>query len=127
MGTEIELRFRISPVVRARLVAAEETSLGVLGPVSVRSLRGTYFDLPDHALGRQGIGIRVRAEGAERTLTVKTGRDAAATLGKRREWNLSQEGDRPDLARLLPPGWQRPAPASLPEAPEPRSTPALSQ
>lgn len=100
MGTEIELRFRVGPEVWRRLTETTTTGAGTLGAPTTRDLDSTYFDLPDHALGRQGIGVRVRADGADRVLTIKRGAGDAARLGARREWNLPQIGDTPDLARL---------------------------
>ncbi|MEX2647641.1 MAG: CHAD domain-containing protein [Alphaproteobacteria bacterium] len=100
MATELELRFRIDAGVLARLADASTVPGWRLGPSVTHVLDSTYFDLQDRSLGRCGIGVRIRADGVARTLTVKIGSDANATLGARREWNLRTAGDVPDLRKL---------------------------
>lgn len=100
MATELELRFRIDADVLARLADASTLTGWRLGPPTAHVLDSTYFDLDDLSLGRRGIGVRIRAEGETRTLTVKIGSDVNATLGARREWNLPTTSDEPDLRRL---------------------------
>lgn len=100
MGWEVELEFRSSPAVWARLAEASATSAGTLGPAVTRHLDSTYFDTADGALARHGIVARVRAEGDRRPFTIKTAAEARDGPSVRHEWNFETMGDRPDVALI---------------------------
>ncbi|MBS5012893.1 MAG: CYTH domain-containing protein, partial [Haemophilus parainfluenzae] len=52
-------------------------------------LGNTYFDYPDHFLAKQKMGLRVRQENNDFTLTLKTDGKVVGGLHSRPEYNLS--------------------------------------
>lgn len=52
-------------------------------------LGNTYFDYPDHFLAKQKMGLRVRRENNDFTLTLKTDGKVVGGLHSRPEYNLS--------------------------------------
>ena len=52
-------------------------------------LGNTYFDYPDHFLAKQKMGLRIRQENNDFTLTLKTDGKVVGGLHSRPEYNLS--------------------------------------
>ena len=52
-------------------------------------LGNTYFDYPDHFLAKQKMGLRIRQENNDFTLTLKTDGKVIGGLHRRPEYNLS--------------------------------------
>ena len=52
-------------------------------------LSNTYYDYPDHFLAKQKMGLRIRQEDQELTLTLKTNGEVVGGLHSRPEYNLT--------------------------------------
>ncbi len=94
---EIELKLELTPGDAARLLEHPAVRRSASGPPQVENLLSVYFDTPDHALARAGIGVRLRRSGGAQVQTVKSGEDAAAGLFERGEVEVAMSGDHPDL------------------------------
>jgi inorganic triphosphatase YgiF len=70
------------------------------GRARTESLRSVYWDTPDLALHRRGIGLRLRDAARGRVQTVKGPVDASAGLFERREDEAPVAGSEPDLAAV---------------------------
>ncbi|SFC06072.1 CHAD domain-containing protein [Tropicimonas isoalkanivorans] len=99
--TEIELKFLLdeerAKSLRRNLKALPLNETGV----SSRTLRGIYYDTPDHALKQAGIALRVRREGRRWVQTVKAGGTITGGLMRTREVECAAPGGRLDLS-LIP-------------------------
>ncbi|CAN5914798.1 hypothetical protein BH11PSE13_BH11PSE13_45040 [soil metagenome] len=100
---EVELKLLLSPAD----VGAFRTAVSArLNPEHVRPrlarLHTTYFDTQDLYLRRQGLELRIRAQGGRWTQTVKTIEPAGAGVGlcDRGEWEVPVDSAEPDLAVL---------------------------
>ena len=100
---EVELKLLLSPSD----IGAFRTAVSVrLHPENLRPrlarLHTTYFDTPDLYLRRQGLELRMRAQGGRWTETVKTIELADGGLGlrDRGEWEVPVDSAEPDLAAL---------------------------
>ena len=64
-------------------------------------LSNTYYDYPDHFLAKQKMGLRIRQEDQELTLTLKTNGEVVGGLHSRPEYNLPlTEKETPTNAQL---------------------------
>lgn len=64
-------------------------------------LSNTYYDYPDHFLAKQKMGLRIRQEDQELTLTLKTNGEVVGGLHSRPEYNLQLiEKETPTNAQL---------------------------
>ena len=64
-------------------------------------LSNTYYDYPDHFLAKQKMGLRIRQEDQELTLTLKTNGEVVGGLHSRPEYNLPLiEKETPTNAQL---------------------------
>ena len=95
MGSEIELKFQVSPRDMKKLSAAR--SLRPIGATTreVEKLLSVYFDTGDRRLRRKGISLRVRHNGDGRVQTIKTQKSSIPF--SRGQWEHKIDGDRPDL------------------------------
>ena len=65
-------------------------------------LSNTYYDYPDHFLAKQKMGLRIRQEDQELTLTLKTNGEVVGGLHSRPEYNLPlTEKETPTNAQLI--------------------------
>ncbi|MFZ7165513.1 inorganic triphosphatase [Avibacterium avium] len=74
-------------------------------------LGNTYYDTADKFFAQHQMGLRVRKENQQFTLTLKTKGEALGGLHIRPEYNLAQQNETPDLAQLvenydLDPSWK---------------------
>ena len=99
MLQEIELKLAISPQIGielpqylAKFTILEHQNL---------FLGNTYYDYPDHFLAKQKMGLRIRQEDQELTLTLKTNGEVVGGLHSRPEYNLPlTEKETPTNAQL---------------------------
>ena len=86
MLQEIELKLAISPQISIELpqYLAKFTILDHQDLF----LGNTYYDYPDHFLAKQKMGLRIRQEDQELTLTLKTNGEVIGGLHSRPEYNL---------------------------------------
>ena len=99
MLQEIELKLAISPQISIELpqYLAKFTILDHQDLF----LGNTYYDYPDHFLAKQKMGLRIRQEDQELTLTLKTNGEVIGGLHSRPEHNLSlTEKETPTNAQL---------------------------
>ena len=86
MLQEIELKLAISPQISIELpqYLAKFTILDHQDLF----LSNTYYDYPDHFLAKKKMGLRIRQEDQELTLTLKTNGEVVGGLHSRPEYNL---------------------------------------
>ncbi|HRE18096.1 MAG TPA: CHAD domain-containing protein [Rhodocyclaceae bacterium] len=82
MAREIELKLSLQPSAVA--VLRRHPLLGT--PQGRQRLHSVYYDTPDLALLRQGVGVRQRREGRCWLQAVKTAEPASGGLASRSEW-----------------------------------------
>ncbi|MBA4091924.1 MAG: inorganic triphosphatase [Sphingobium sp.] len=98
MQPEIELKLDLAP--EAADMFAQWPSLPADSQTA--ALHATYFDTPDHQLGKRGMSLRIRRSGRRRVQTVKAdGRDGAG-LFARDEWEMPVRGAKPVLDARTP-------------------------
>lgn len=99
MLQEIELKLAISPQISIEL----PQYLAKFTILDHRDLflGNTYYDYPDHFLAKQKMGLRIRQEDQELTLTLKTNGEVVGGLHSRPEYNLPlTEKDTPTNVQL---------------------------
>lgn len=84
METELKLKVPAAELERLRRhpMLVERT----LGEPVEHQLVDTYYDTPERTLWKQGLTLRVRADGGQAIQTVKTASQASASLHQRGEW-----------------------------------------
>ncbi|OOF35749.1 inorganic triphosphatase [Rodentibacter heidelbergensis] len=100
MINEIELKLRVSPEAFNIL----EHHLQQFHPLEHQRifLANTYYDFPDHFLAKQKMGLRVRQEDQQVTLTLKTNGQVVGGLHSRPEYHLPlDENQQPTKDQLL--------------------------
>lgn len=87
MSNEVELKLAVTPDAFDTL----KTHLNQFKILEQNTvfLGNTYFDYPDHFLAKQKMGLRVRQENNDFTLTLKTDGKVFGGLHSRPEYNLS--------------------------------------
>jgi triphosphatase len=95
MGSEIELKFQVSPQEMKRLSAARSLCPIDAKTTEAEKLLSVYFDTVDRRLRRKGISLRVRHKGDERVQTIKT--QTSGIPFSRGQWEHKIDGDQPDL------------------------------
>lgn len=100
---EIELKLELRSEDLPRLRRHPGIRALTQGRARTRTLRSVYFDSPDLALSRQGIGLRVRRVGGHFVQTVKTRGASTAGLFERGEFECAVSGPRPELERVSEP------------------------
>ena len=107
---EVELKLEYDPADRDRLLASA-------CPAEVEARRAcmiaTYFDTPDLELNKAGLALRIRADGDQRTQTLKASGSRSAGLFVRGEWERPVTGDLPLLDEQVGPLQQLIASAAL--------------
>ena len=99
MSNEIEIKLAVSDQVFNEL---EEHLKNFTCLVHKKQfLSNTYYDYPDHFLAKQKMGLRIRQEDQELTLTLKTNGEVVGGLHSRPEYNLLlTEKETPTNAQL---------------------------
>ena len=99
MNTEIELKLAVTPQALP-LLQQYLNQFNLLENKTV-FLKNTYYDYPDNFLAQQKMGLRVRCENDQRTLTLKTDGDVRGGLHLRPEYDLPlAENESPTTERL---------------------------
>lgn len=100
---EIELKLDIDAAALARLRRHPLVKQGRTGRTTTQLLHTVYFDTLDHALWRSGITVRVRHQGRQRILTVKSAVTSYSSTGgpfDRHEWETTLLSDTPSALTL---------------------------
>jgi inorganic triphosphatase YgiF len=98
-GRELELKLSVPPERLQQLLRSPQLKAEGAGRSHTRALRNTYYDTPHLTLHERGLALRVREAGHRFVQTVKAG-GGASGLFKRREWQQTVAGPKPDLARI---------------------------
>ena len=99
MSNEVEIKLAVSDKAFNEL---EEHLKNFICLVHKKQfLSNTYYDYPDHFLAKQKMGLRIRQEDQELTLTLKTNGEVVGGLHSRPEYNLPLiEKETPTNAQL---------------------------
>ena len=87
MSNEVELKLAVTPDA-FDILKTHLNQFNILEQNTI-FLGNTYFDYPDHFLAQQKMGLRVRRENNDFTLTLKTDGKVVGGLHSRPEYNLS--------------------------------------
>jgi inorganic triphosphatase YgiF len=93
-GAELEIKFAVSEPRLFDVVLADPQVRNLANgkqPLT-RSFEALYYDTPDLALKKAGIGYRVRKEGLDWIATFKTDTGSSGGLFSREEWNEKVDG-----------------------------------
>lgn len=105
MAEEIELKLALAPGARARL--RRDPLLAGARSDGSRRLVTDYFDTPDLALRKLGVGLRLRRVGRRFLQTVKTPIEEGGALHRHHEFEAELPNDRLDLLRIEDAGLRR--------------------
>lgn len=97
MSAEIELKLFFLPKYQDFLINKLD-SLDNAIPQGQRRLVNGYFDTPDLQLRKWHMGLRVRGYDAHKEQTIKTAGQVVGGIHSRPEYNVTIEGDSPDLS-----------------------------
>jgi inorganic triphosphatase YgiF len=98
-ATETELKLALTEEVAGVLLRHPALRSPRAGHPERRHEISTYFDTPDYALARRGIGLRVRRTQDRFVQTIKSA-GAPGVAAERGEWEWKIDGEQPDLGRL---------------------------
>lgn len=104
MAVETELKLSISADCTLDILAVlQQHPLFARAHCSMQGQRlyNIYFDTPDYALMKNGVGLRIRKMGDRRIQTLKTKGKSVNGLHQRQEWEWDVNQEHPDFA-LLP-------------------------
>ncbi|MGC6405675.1 inorganic triphosphatase [Bisgaard Taxon 45] len=99
MGNEVELKLAVTPHF-ADILRQELTNFRMLAH-NTAFLGNCYYDTADQLLAKQKIGLRVRQENQQYTLTLKTDGEVRGGLHIRPEYNVPLPDANPDLTYLV--------------------------
>jgi len=97
---ETELKLLLAPRDLRRLRRDPRIKALQQGRASTRRVHSNYYDTPDHALLRAGLGLRLRLDGRRWLQTLKTEGQSAAGLHLREEWEWPLPGEALDFGLL---------------------------
>lgn len=99
MTQEIELKF----IVSTQVIESLREKLNALSQEQheARKLVNIYYETPDNVLRRHNMGLRIRGNGNDYEMTMKTSGRVTGGLHQRPEYNVALSGPTLDLA-LLP-------------------------
>ncbi|MCL1089920.1 CYTH domain-containing protein [Shewanella profunda] len=97
MSAEIELKLFFLPKYQDILINKLD-SLDNAIPQGQRRLANGYFDTPDLQLRKWDMGLRVRGYDKHKEQTIKTAGQVVGGIHSRPEYNVTIEGDTPDLS-----------------------------
>lgn len=99
---ETELKLKVPAAELERLRRHPMLVGRTLGEPAEHQLVDTYYDTPERTLWKQGLTLRVRAEGGAWIQTVKTAAHASSSLHQRGEWECALPDATPQPALLAP-------------------------
>ena len=94
MSTEIEIKMKIPNRSTAqRILADPQVAAHQMGPAETLAMRSVYYDTPSHQLMKWEWALRMRQEGTDSVVTLKTQQepDALPGLFVRKEWQTQGE------------------------------------
>lgn len=94
---EVEIKLRSTEAGMAALKASPLWQERGNGGLQTTTLRSRYFDTPDHRLGAQGLGLRVREDDGRLVQTLKAEAQGQAAAKARAEWEVELTEALPDL------------------------------
>jgi inorganic triphosphatase YgiF len=100
MSLEQEIKMLVVQTEELDLVTLPLIQQYLQAPVSHIHLLSTYFDTPDKALMKFGVGLRLRQIGEQWLQTVKCSGEAENGLHQRKEWEHQLSGPEFDVSRL---------------------------
>ncbi|HHE3495737.1 Inorganic triphosphatase [Pasteurella multocida] len=99
MGNEVELKLAVTPKF-ADLLHQELTNFRILAHNTI-FLANTYYDTADRVLAKHKMGLRVRQENQQYTLTLKTDGEVHGGLHIRPEYNVILPDGQPNISLLV--------------------------
>lgn len=96
MNQEIELKLQLYP----QSIEPLKNFMQQYPAPQNQFLANTYYDSPDNLLAKNKMGLRIRQQDKELTLTLKTEGNIVGGLHQRPEYNLALQEDNVDLNRL---------------------------
>ena len=95
---EIELKFEVDAATAGKLEQVLIVRPGAKGPPRPKSLVSSYYDTPDCALMKAGLGLRIREVEGRRIQTLKS---EPKGLSARGEWETELDGPNDGQAQTL--------------------------
>jgi triphosphatase len=100
MSLEQEIKLQVTQADLLNLLDLDWLTALLKQDVYQQHLLSTYFDTPDKALMKFGVGLRLRQIGEQWLQTVKCSGQASSGLHERQEWEHELEAPEFDLERL---------------------------
>jgi len=97
---ETELKLLLAPQALRGLRRDPRVRALQQGRAATRRVHSIYYDTPDYALLRAGLGLRLRSDGGRWLQTLKTEGQSAAGLHLREEWEWPLPGEALDFGLL---------------------------
>ncbi|QYJ79519.1 inorganic triphosphatase [Shewanella acanthi] len=97
MSAEIELKLFFLPIFQENIINELDSLMGAT-PKGMRRLANGYFDTPKLQLRHWDMGLRVRGYDDHKEQTIKTAGKVVGGIHSRPEYNVTIEGDFPNLS-----------------------------